>query len=84
MHRSHFSAVTVALFAVGMLVTFGDRAAGQLPVDESVAESKRVALDWIESNADTLREVNRNIWTYAEIGLQESELAALRAAGTIA
>ncbi len=32
---------------------------------------KAAALAWIDANADTLRRVNRNIWSWAETGLDE-------------
>jgi aminobenzoyl-glutamate utilization protein B len=34
-------------------------------------DAKRTAIGWIDANADTLRRVNRNIWSYAETGLEE-------------
>jgi aminobenzoyl-glutamate utilization protein B len=34
-------------------------------------EAKEASSDWIDSQADTLRRVNRNIWRYAEPGLEE-------------
>ena len=68
-------AVAVAL-AVGLFGSFGDRVVGQVALDaQSPDESKQVAADWIDSNADILREVNRNIWTYAEVGLEETQSA---------
>ena len=39
------------------------------------ADGKGTALGWIDDNADTLRRVNRAIWTYAETGLEESKSA---------
>jgi aminobenzoyl-glutamate utilization protein B len=40
------------------------------------AKGKTVALAWLDANADTLRCVNRNIWTFAETGLDETKSAA--------
>ena len=34
-------------------------------------EEKALAFRWIDDQADTLRRVNRNIWGYAETGLEE-------------
>ncbi len=33
--------------------------------------AKKTAFGWIDANAETLKRVNRNIWNYAETGLQE-------------
>ena len=37
--------------------------------------AKQVAFDWIDDNAETLNRVNKNIWNYAETGLQEFKSA---------
>lgn len=37
------------------------------------SDAKRVATGWVDANADTLKRVNRNIWGYAETGLQETK-----------
>ncbi len=34
-------------------------------------DAKSAAGNWIDANAETLRRVNKNIWTFAETGLQE-------------
>ncbi|MEK6566929.1 MAG: amidohydrolase [Bacteroidota bacterium] len=34
-------------------------------------DPKNAATSWIDSNAETLKRINKNIWTYAETGLQE-------------
>jgi aminobenzoyl-glutamate utilization protein B len=39
------------------------------------ADGKGTALAWIDGNAETLKRVNRAIWTYAETGLEESKSA---------
>ena len=36
-----------------------------------LTEEKKIALHWIDGNAGTLKKVNQNIWSHAEIGLQE-------------
>lgn len=36
-----------------------------------MSEEKKVAVKWIDENAATLKKVNQNIWSHAEIGLQE-------------
>ena len=75
MSQSRITGVVVAL-VVGLFGSFGDRVVGQIALDaQSPDESKQVAADWIDSNADILREVNRNIWTYAEVGLEETQSA---------
>ena len=38
-------------------------------------QAKQIAMDWIDGNAETLNRVNRNIWNYAETGLQEFKSA---------
>ncbi len=48
--------------------------AAALVLGLSTAEADRAkatALSWVEANADTLKRVNQNIWSYAEIGLEE-------------
>ena len=45
----------------------GDRRA--TAAEPSPAKTK--ALAWVDANADRLRQVNKNIWGYAEVGLQE-------------
>src|SRR5687768_10660801 len=35
------------------------------------ADAKSAALSWLDSNASTLSKVNRNIWGWAETGLEE-------------
>jgi len=37
------------------------------------SDPKTTALGWVEANAATLRSVNRNIWTWAETGLEETK-----------
>jgi aminobenzoyl-glutamate utilization protein B len=39
------------------------------------ADGKSAALAWIDANSDTLKRVNRSIWTYAETGLEETKSA---------
>ncbi|HEY4611593.1 MAG TPA: amidohydrolase [Bacteroidota bacterium] len=34
-------------------------------------DAKKVATGWVDANADALKRINKNIWTYAETGLQE-------------
>lgn len=34
-------------------------------------DAKKVAYSWIDANADAIKGVHKNIWTYAETGLQE-------------
>jgi aminobenzoyl-glutamate utilization protein B len=48
--------------------------AAALAVGLSAAEADRAksaALSWVDANADTLRRVNQNIWSFAETGLEE-------------
>lgn len=35
-------------------------------------KARATALAWVEANADALKRVNRNIWSWAETGLQET------------
>lgn len=37
---------------------------------------KRGAIDWLDQNADTFKSINKNIWSYAEVGLQETKSSA--------
>src|SRR5262245_1638496 len=47
-------------------------AAASLPNAQSPA-AKQGAVQWIDANAATWQRVNRNIWGYAETGLQETK-----------
>ncbi|MEE8160851.1 MAG: amidohydrolase [Acidobacteriota bacterium] len=38
---------------------------------EAQQAEKQMALDWVDSNAQILEQVNRKIWSWAETGLQE-------------
>ena len=49
--------------------------AGGSPGAQSADEGKRAATAWIERNADTLKRVNKAIWTNAETGLEETKSA---------
>ncbi len=60
----------VACLIVGLSVT--GRAEAQ---STALGPAKAVALEWIDSQADTLRRINRNIWSYAEPGLEETRSA---------
>jgi aminobenzoyl-glutamate utilization protein B len=42
-----------------------------ITVPAAQSDPKTSALAWIDSNATTLNRVNRNIWTWAETGLEE-------------
>ena len=42
---------------------------------QQIDAAKRASLDWVDANAETLVRVNRNIWSYAEPGLQEFQSA---------
>jgi aminobenzoyl-glutamate utilization protein B len=47
---------------------------GTLALGLSTAEADRAkatALSWVEANAETLKRVNQNIWSFAETGLEE-------------
>ena len=35
------------------------------------SDAKAVALNWIDANGQILNRINRNIWTWAETGLEE-------------
>jgi len=52
----------------------GTLSAVALAVALTTAESekaKTTALSWVEANAEALKRVNQNIWSYAEVGLEE-------------
>lgn len=38
-------------------------------------DAKKITTGWIDSNAEAIKRVNKNIWTYAETGLQEFKSA---------
>ena len=38
---------------------------------EAQQAEKQIAIDWVDSNAQILNQVNKKIWTWAETGLQE-------------
>lgn len=38
---------------------------------EAQHAEKQIAFDWVDKNAEILKKVNKKIWTWAEIGLQE-------------
>jgi aminobenzoyl-glutamate utilization protein B len=42
-----------------------------LPAAHSQDAAKRTTFSWIDENADTLKRVNKSIWSYAEVGLKE-------------
>lgn len=44
-------------------------------IGQGQRESKKVAIDWIDASAETLNRINKNIWNYAETGLQEFKSA---------
>ena len=37
--------------------------------------AKHAAIAWLDQNADTFKRINKNIWSYAEVGLQETKSA---------
>ncbi len=54
------------LFAAFALVLIGIQPAAQ-------SDPKTAAFGWVDANAPTLNRVNRNIWTWAETGLEETK-----------
>ena len=62
-----------------LLLVCATAASGQATPD--VPAAKAAASEWIDRQAETLQRVNRNIWSYAETGLEEvrsaGELIAL-------
>lgn len=42
-----------------------------LPAAYAQDATKRATFGWIDENAETLERVNKNIWSYAEVGLKE-------------
>lgn len=71
-HRFRLHIVT----ALGLVGAVAGGAVRQLPDAADVDVAKRTASDWIDANADDMRAINRNIWSYAEVGLQETRSAA--------
>ena len=75
------SRVVVVCVAVALAVPLSGqpRPARTRPALPDVAEApiqmdgsaRATALAWVDANAGTLKTVNKNIWTYAEVGLQE-------------
>ena len=61
--------VRIPLTCITLVLCAGAGWAQQIDV------AKRASLDWVDANAETLVRVNRNIWSYAEPGLQEFESA---------
>jgi aminobenzoyl-glutamate utilization protein B len=47
----------------------------ELVEESGQPDQKATVLGWIDSNAETLKRTNRNIWSYAETGLQETRSA---------
>jgi aminobenzoyl-glutamate utilization protein B len=57
-----------------------------IALPRAAGDGKSAAFAWIDGHADALKKVNRNIWTYAETGLDETKsskelLELLRANG---
>lgn len=63
--------------SIGMIVVVSSfLVAGDVSAQrEAAGEAKSAAWGWIDGHAETLRRVNRNIWSYAETGLQEVKSA---------
>ena len=49
--------------------------AGAVPAAAGVEEAKLVARRWVDENAESLKRVNKAIWTHAEVGLKETRSA---------
>ncbi len=49
--------------------------AGAVPAAAGVEEAKLVARRWVDANAESLKRVNKAIWTHAEVGLKETRSA---------
>ena len=47
------------------------RSVRQLTARSAQSDPKPAALAWLDANASTLSRVNRNIWGWAETGLEE-------------
>lgn len=43
--------------------------------EQALAQAKNTAFSWIDRSAETLKRVNKSIWTYAETGLEETQSA---------
>ncbi len=44
----------------------------QTASDDRNAAVKKAAITWLDQKADTFKRINKNIWSYAEVGLQET------------
>lgn len=63
--------LTLAVMAaIGLM---SGASAGQRP---TAPPAKTVAIAWIDTSAETLKAVNRKIWTFAETGLEEHKSSA--------
>ena len=58
-----------------LIVSLGPAAVVEAQPSSESGEEKTLAFRWIDDQADTLRRVNRNIWGYAETGLEEFKSA---------
>jgi aminobenzoyl-glutamate utilization protein B len=45
---------------------------GQAASGDRNAQAKQAAVAWIDQKADTFKRINKNIWSFAEVGLQET------------
>ncbi len=60
----------IALGTIVALVSGAARAGTQ--TTPSADPFKRTAMAWLDQNSDTFRRINKDIWTFAEIGLEET------------
>lgn len=67
--------ISVVAWLVGLLCLCSAPPASEV-VDADLPPAKRSALDFIDSQRNTFAELNRKIWSYAEVGLQEHRSAA--------
>ncbi len=57
------------LAAAGLLLAAASTSHAQAPA------AKTAAIGWLDANASTWQRINRNIWSYAETGLEETRSA---------
>jgi aminobenzoyl-glutamate utilization protein B len=74
-NRSVALAIAATMSVVGHAAGQAGPARPETRAAVPASAGKARALAWIDANASTLQRVNRNIWSYAETGLQEFKSA---------
>ena len=72
MQSSRFTPLLSCIFlAATIAASTAQQADRRAPSGAAPGAAKRQAMGWIDTNADVLKRTNQEIWSYAEIGLQE-------------